>query len=146
MMDYLEELRYAMETAYSNAKRVLRDVAYGDGGIVYDATYEAASETAYAALIAYEAQLYGNDTMTNWNHVKNDMARNLLDGSVPADKKALGLVLNRMLDEQSLDADNPILPEEVWWGRSEALDQAHEAHKGGDIALCMNRIKTFYLI
>ena len=83
--------------------------------------------------------------MTNWNHVKNDMARDLLEGRVPADKEALDLVLNRMLDEQSLDAGNPILPEEVWWGRSETLDQAYEAHKGGDIALCMNRVKTFYL-
>lgn len=83
--------------------------------------------------------------MTNWNHVANDMARNLLEGRVFADKKNLDLVLNKMLDEQSLDAGNPILPEDVWWGRSETLDQAHAAYKEGDIALCMNRIKTFYL-
>mgnify|MGYP001048209384 CR=1 FL=1 len=83
--------------------------------------------------------------MANWNHVNNDMARNLLGGRVPADKKALNLVLNKMLDEQSVDASNPILPEEVWWGRSDALDQAHAAYTEGDIALCMNRVKTFYL-
>jgi hypothetical protein len=54
--------------------------------------------------------------MTNWNHVANDMARNLLEGRVFADKKNLDIVLNKMLDEQSLDASNPILPEEIWWG------------------------------
>lgn len=83
--------------------------------------------------------------MTNWNHVNSDMARDLLEGRVPADKKTVGLALLGMLDEQSMDAGNPILPEEVWWGRSDALDQAYAAHKGGDIAVCMNRIKTFYL-
>jgi len=83
--------------------------------------------------------------MTKWNHVVNDTARNLLEGRVFADKKTLDLVLNKMLAEQSLDANNPILPEEVWWERSETLDQAHAAYMEGDIALCMNRIKTFYL-
>ena len=84
--------------------------------------------------------------MTNWNHVANELARNLLEGRIFADNKNLNTALNKMLAEQAIDASNPILPEEVWWGRNEAMDQAHAAYMEGDTALCMNRIKTFYLI
>lgn len=56
-MSTLEKLKIAMNAAYNQAETALQDVAYENGEIAYDATYEAASEAAYASLIAYEAQL-----------------------------------------------------------------------------------------
>ena len=83
--------------------------------------------------------------MSTWGHIKNDMARSLLEGRAPADKINLDIVLDNMLREQCLDADNTDLPESVWWSRQDALDKAHAAYREGDIGLCMNRVKTFYL-
>jgi hypothetical protein len=80
-----------------------------------------------------------------WGHVSNDLARWLLEGWKPADKTMLRIVLNTMMDEQSRDAENPMLPEDVWWARDTALGRAHQHYTDGDIALCMNQIKTFYL-
>ncbi len=83
--------------------------------------------------------------MTNWGHVKNDMARSLLEGREPASNTNVSIVLNAMLEEHWEDSVDRILPFEVLWGRADALDEAHDAYEEGDIALCMNRIKTFYL-
>ncbi len=83
--------------------------------------------------------------MTNWGHVKNDMARSLLEGREPASDTSLRVVLDGMLAEQWKDSEDRILPFEVWWGRADTLDEAIDAYGEGDIALCMNRIKTFYL-
>jgi hypothetical protein len=80
-----------------------------------------------------------------WAHVSNDLARSLLEGRTPADKTLLNMVLHTMHDEQTKDADNPMLREEIWWARDDALDRAYQHHKADDIALCMNQIKTFYL-
>jgi hypothetical protein len=80
-----------------------------------------------------------------WAHVSNDLARSLLEGRTPADKTLLNTVLNTMMDEQSRDASHPMLPEDIWWARDDALDRAHQHYMKGDIALCMNQIKTFYL-
>lgn len=83
--------------------------------------------------------------MSTWGHIKSDMARSLLEGRAPADKINLSIALDNMLREQGLDANNTDLPESVWWARADALDKAHVAYMEGDIGLCMNRVKTFYL-
>ena len=83
--------------------------------------------------------------MTNLEHVKNDLTRSLLEGRAPACKVNLSIVLSNMLREQGLDCSNIELPEEVFWARADALDEAIDAYGEGDIALCMNRVKTFYL-
>jgi hypothetical protein len=80
-----------------------------------------------------------------WAHVSSDLARSLLEGRAPADKDNLRKVLDGMIDEQSKDAGNMLIPEKVWFGRDDALDRAHQHYIHGDIALCMNQIKTFYL-
>jgi len=82
---------------------------------------------------------------SNWQHVSSDLARSLLEGRAPADKINLSIVLDNMLDEQAKDAGNPMIPEEIWWGRDDAMDRAHEHYRAGDFGLCMNQIKTFYL-
>ena len=83
--------------------------------------------------------------MSTWGHIKSDMARSLLEGRAPASKVNLSIVLSNMLREQGLDCRNIELPEEVFWVRADALDEAIDAYGEGDIALCMNRVKTFYL-
>ena len=83
--------------------------------------------------------------MSTWGHIKNDMARSLLEGRAPADKTNLSIVLDNMLREQGLDYSNTDLPEEVFWSRQDALDQVHAAYVESDIGLCMIRVKTFYL-
>ena len=82
---------------------------------------------------------------SNWGHVANDLARALLEGRTPADKTVLNTVLHTMLDEQKRDASNPMLREEVWWARDDALDRAYRFYRTGHFDLCINPIKTFYL-
>lgn len=84
--------------------------------------------------------------MTNWDHVANDTARELLEGLKAATFGNMDDALNVMLNEQAADADDQMIPEAFWWGRADALDRAHEAYKNNDKGLCMNRIKTFYSI
>ena len=83
--------------------------------------------------------------MSTWGHIKSDMARSLVEGRAPADKINLSIVLDNMLKEQGLDADNTDLPESVWWSRQDALDNAHAAYMVGNFGMCMNFIKGFYL-
>ena len=83
--------------------------------------------------------------MSTWGHIKSDMARSLVEGRAPADKINLSIVLDNMLKEQGLDADNIDLRESVWWSRQDALDNAHAAYMVGNFGLCMNLIKGFYL-
>lgn len=84
--------------------------------------------------------------MTNWNHVANDTARELLEGLEAATFENMEAALNVMIEEQTVDADNLMLPDYVFFARADALDQAHEAYADKDKGLCMNRIKTFYSI
>jgi hypothetical protein len=84
--------------------------------------------------------------MNTWAHVKSDMARSLLEGRVFADKINLSIVIDTMLNDQAEDAVNMDIPERVFWSRADALDRAHAAYMVGDFGLCMNRIKTFYLV
>ena len=82
---------------------------------------------------------------SNWQHVSSDLARSLLEGRAPADKMNLSIVLDNMLEEQKRDASNPMIPEEIWWGRDDAMDWANRYYRTGLFGLCMNQIKTFYL-
>lgn len=84
--------------------------------------------------------------MNNWAHVKSDMARSLLEGRVFADKINLSIVIDTMLNEQAEDYVDMDIPEEVFWSRADALDNAIEAYMAGNFGLCMNLIKAFYLV
>lgn len=84
--------------------------------------------------------------MTNWGHVKSDLARSLLEGRAPADKINLSIVLDNMLKEQSIDASNPMLDESIWWGRDDAMDRANQNYRTGHYDLCMKHVKAFYSI
>lgn len=82
--------------------------------------------------------------MTNWDHVANSTARALLNGTAKADYENMSIALDVMFNELVLDAEDLMLPEKVFFGRSDALEQANDAYMNKDKGLCMNRIKTFY--
>lgn len=84
--------------------------------------------------------------MTNWDHVKNETTRSLLNGSVAADLPNLNQALDAMLSEQAADADNFDIEDTVFFYRADTLSEAHEAYMDRDKGLCMNRIKTFYSV
>ena len=84
--------------------------------------------------------------MTNWNHIKSEHNRSLLEGRIPADKINLGFALDIMLNEQDADSTNLDIPEDVFFGRAERMDLTYEALRAGQFGLALAQIKAFYLI
>ena len=84
--------------------------------------------------------------MTNWEHVKSDLVRSLLEGRAPADRINLGMALDIMLNEQDTDSTDLDIPEDVFFGRAERMDLTYDALRADQLGLALTQIKAFYLI
>ena len=84
--------------------------------------------------------------MCNWDHVKSDIVRSLLEGRAPADRINLGIALDVMLNEQDADSTDLDIPEDVFFGRAQRMDWAFEAYRRKQLGLALAQIRAFYLI
>ena len=84
--------------------------------------------------------------MTNWDHVKSDLVRSLLEGRAPADRINLSMTLDIMLNEQDADSTDLDIPEDVFFGRAEQMDITYDALSANQLGLALTHIKAFYLI